>query len=87
MMLSEEFSQKTIAAMDLALERACRFLPIGLPEHQTRKFVAEKIIECAKNGNQTLAGLTEVGRRAIHELIARRNETADEMTLTHPDGK
>jgi urease gamma subunit len=67
-MLSDEFNKKTLAIMELALERACRFLPLGLPEHETRKFVAEKIVECARNGNQSLAGLTEVGRQAVREL-------------------
>jgi hypothetical protein len=43
-----------------------------IAEHETRKFVAEKIIECARNGNQTLAGLTEVGRRAVRELMAAK---------------
>ena len=75
-MISEEFDKKTFAAMELALERACRFLPLRLPEHETRKFVAEKIIECAKNGNKTLAGLTEVGRRAVHELITATKREA-----------
>jgi uncharacterized protein YoaH (UPF0181 family) len=75
-MIIEEFNWKTLAVIDLALERACRFLPIGLSEHETRKFVAEKIVESAKNGNQTLAGLTEAGRRAVHELIAKKSEIA-----------
>lgn len=78
-MISDEFDKKTLAIMELALERAGRFLPLGLPEHETRKFVAEKIIECARNGNQTLAGLTEVGRRAVHELrelMAAKSESA-----------
>jgi urease gamma subunit len=78
-MITDEFNKKTLAIMDLALERACRFLPLGLPEHETRKFVAEKIVECARNGNQTLVGLTEVGRQAVRELrelMAAKNETA-----------
>jgi urease gamma subunit len=78
-MISDEFDKKSLAIMELALERACRFLPLGLPEHETRKFVAEKIVECARNGNRTLPGLTEVGRRAVHqlrELMAAKNETA-----------
>jgi hypothetical protein len=75
-MISEEFNRKTLAVMNLALERSCRFLPIGLSEHETRRFVAEKIVECARNGNQTLAGLTEAGRRAVHDFVAKKNETA-----------
>jgi urease gamma subunit len=78
-MISEEFDKKTLAAMNLASERACRFLPLGLPEHETRKFVAEKIVECARNGNQSLVGLTEVGRQAVRELrelMAAKSESA-----------
>ncbi|MGY3611012.1 MULTISPECIES: hypothetical protein [unclassified Bradyrhizobium] len=87
-MISEDFNKKTLAAMDLALERACRFLPIGLSEHETRKLVAERILESARSGNQTLAGLTEAGRRAVHELIAKKNATGEEIDgLTQPEAK
>jgi hypothetical protein len=38
--------------------------------HSARKFVAEKIIECAKQHTHTLGGLTEAARRAVAELSA-----------------
>jgi hypothetical protein len=63
-MITQEFDKKTIAKMDLALERACRYLP----DHDARRFVAKRIIECATAHTQTLAGLTEAGRQAVADL-------------------
>lgn len=70
MLLSEKFSERTISNMDVALERACRLMPSAFEGHPARKFVAEKIVECATRHTQTLGGLTEAGRRAVAELAA-----------------
>jgi hypothetical protein len=67
-MLADEFDERTVANMDVALERACQHLPPKFADHKGRKFVAEKIVECAKKHTQTLGGLTEAGRRAAAEL-------------------
>ena len=67
-MLKQEFSERVIANMDVALERACKLMPEVLASHGARKYVAEKIVECAKSHTQTLGGLTEAGRRAVAEL-------------------
>ena len=67
-MIADEFDERTVANMDVALERACQHLPPQLAGHKGRKFVAEKIVECAKKHTQTLGGLTEAGRRAAAEL-------------------
>lgn len=71
MMISEEFNARTISNMDVALERACNTMPNLLAQHPARKYVAEKIVECAKTHTQTLDGLTEAGRRAVAELVAQ----------------
>jgi hypothetical protein len=70
MLLKEEFSERVIANMDVALERACKLMPEILVAHNARKYVAERIVECAKTHTQTLGGLTEAGRRAVAELAA-----------------
>ncbi|MGY0574076.1 hypothetical protein ACTGJ9_025855 [Bradyrhizobium sp. RDM12] len=70
MLLKDAFSERAIANMDVALERACKLMPDVLVSHVARKFVAEKIVDCAKTRTQTLAGLTEAGRRAVAELAA-----------------
>jgi hypothetical protein len=64
----QEFAMtpETIAKMGLALERACRHGPQNADE---RKYVAAKIVVCAKTHTQTLAGLTEAGRQALAEFI------------------
>lgn len=45
-------------------------MPLAFEGHPARKFVAEKIVECANKHTQTLGGLTEAGRRAVAELAA-----------------
>jgi hypothetical protein len=70
MLLSEKFNERTIANMDVALERACRLMPVAFEAHPARKFVAKKIVECASLHTQTPGGLTEAGRRAVAELAA-----------------
>jgi hypothetical protein len=70
MLLKDEFGERTISHMDVALERACKLMPDILESHKARKYVAQKIVECAKTHTTTLAGLTEAGRRAVAELAA-----------------
>lgn len=43
-------------------------MPLAFEGHPARKFVAERIVECASKQTQTLGGLTEAGRRAVAEL-------------------
>jgi hypothetical protein len=69
-MIADEFDERVVANMDVALDRACRLLPGKMADHSARKFVAEKIIECAKQHTRTLGGLTEAARRAVAELSA-----------------
>ena len=44
-MITDEFDERVIANMDVALDRACRLLPEKMADYSARKFVAEKIIE------------------------------------------
>jgi hypothetical protein len=46
------------ANMELALERACKFLPGGTEGHEARRYVANKILECAERGNGSVRALT-----------------------------
>ena len=45
-------------------------MPLAFEAHAARKFLAEKIVECACKHTHTLAGLTEAGRRAVAILAA-----------------
>jgi hypothetical protein len=64
MTIREQFDRRTMAAMEVALDRACERWPDG-GEHVRRKRVAESIIRCAKTGNRSLGALIMAGERAV----------------------
>jgi len=68
MMIAERFDSRTLANMEVALERACKVLSIGAEEHAARRHIASKILERAESGDRTLGALTEAGRAAASEL-------------------
>lgn len=68
MMIAESFDPRTLANMEVALERACKALPLGSEQHEARRHVANRIVECAESGDRTLGGLTEAGRAAASEF-------------------
>jgi len=73
-MIIDHFDDRTIANMEVALERACRRLSSGSDKHQTRRLIANKIIECANRGDTTLGRLTESGYAAVKQLTAQLGE-------------
>jgi hypothetical protein len=77
MLIADSFDQRTLANMELALERACKMLPIGGQHHKARRRIARRILECAKSGERTLGGLTDAGCAAATELCdAQRTKEA-----------
>jgi hypothetical protein len=73
MMIAESFDSRTLANMEVALERACEMLSIEQSErHEARRHIAARILQCAESGDRTLGGLTEAGRIAASELGAAR---------------
>jgi hypothetical protein len=68
--ITDSFDARTLANMEVALERACKMLAIGAEEHRVRRHIASKILECAKSGDRTLGGLTDAGRVAVTELCS-----------------
>jgi hypothetical protein len=69
-MITDGFGPRMVANMEIALERACEFLPLGNEQHEGRRHVASKILECAKTGNGSVQALTAAGRTAAIELHA-----------------
>jgi len=67
-MITDTFDRRTIAKMEVALERACLLLPTGSEKHRARRIIAGKIIECANRGDATLSRLTEAGCAAAMQL-------------------
>src|SRR4029453_18721135 len=78
-MITELFNGRTMANMEVALERACLLLPTGSEKYRTRRLIANKIIECANRGDTTLSGLTEAGYAAVKQLT-----TAHSGVRSHP---
>ena len=62
-MIADKFDDRTLANMEVALDRACKDLPGG-GSHAARRRIARKILECAREGDVTLAGLTKAGLAA-----------------------
>jgi len=62
-----ELSERTKANMDVVLEETCRQLPHG-GDHDSRRFIAERLIEAGQSGHSTHGELGIIARRALAEL-------------------
>jgi hypothetical protein len=69
-MISNTFDRRTIANMEVALERACLLLSTCSEKHHARRIIAGKILECASRGDATLSRLTEAGYVGAMQLNA-----------------
>ena len=67
-----EISSRVQANMDVVLEQVCAELPHG-GDHESRKYIAEQLIEAAEAGHGTLGELTTVARRALLQINNRSN--------------
>ena len=81
-MITDTFNRRTIANMEVALERACLLLPTGSEKHRARRIIAGKIIECANRGETSLGRLTEAAYASAMQLSSsaqpvRKKEAAD----------
>ena len=63
-LIAERFDSRTLANMEVALDRACKILPEGSERHEARRYIASRILQCANGGDLTLGGLTEAARAA-----------------------
>jgi hypothetical protein len=67
-----KIGERTAANVDVVLEEACQGLAHG-GDHETRKYVAKKLMQSAKKGTVTLEGLRPVASRALSELLSRKS--------------
>ena len=56
-MITDDFDERTIANMEVALDRACERFPKQLASHEARKRIAAQILR-GPEGERTLKGLT-----------------------------
>ena len=71
-MITDDFDERTIANMEVALERACERFPKQLATHQARKHIAVRILKHATQGERTLKGLTDAAILAATVISSRR---------------
>ena len=60
-----DFDQTTLANMTAALEKVCKMLPADKDSHETRKQIADAMIECARAGRRSLRDLEEAGLKML----------------------
>ena len=60
----DEFDDRIRANMDVVLEEICREMPHG-GDHESRKFIAERLMECAREGRTSLSELNSVALRPM----------------------
>ena len=73
-MIVEQFDRRTMAAMELALARACERWQYG-GKHNVRKRIAHSIIRCAQTGNTSLDALTEAAECTAVQLSQSRRRS------------
>jgi hypothetical protein len=64
MLIGGAFDSRTLANMNVALERVCANSAQG-KDHSVRKRVARRIVQSARNGKTTTGQLTAAGQRAL----------------------
>lgn len=64
------FDERLQANIEVVLDETCRELPHG-GDHESRKFVAEQLVQAARGGKTSLSELTYTGRRALVHLQNR----------------
>jgi hypothetical protein len=64
-------SRRTSANMEVVLDEVFEAVPHG-GDHESRKYVAKKLMQSTRKGNVTLDGLRAVGRDAFRQLSTQR---------------
>jgi hypothetical protein len=75
MPINGDFDSRTLANMNVALDRVCETTAHG-EDHAVRKRVAKQIIKCARRGKTTLTELTAAGQRGLITLAPTVQQAA-----------
>ena len=73
MLIDGAFDLRTLANMNVALDRVCEKAAHG-EDHAVRKRVARQIVKCARSGKTTLGELTAAGQRGLIAALPMRTE-------------
>jgi hypothetical protein len=72
MLIEGAFDSRTLANMNVALDRVCEKAAQG-EDHSVRKRVARQIVKCARGGKTTLGELTAAGQRGLITALPTPN--------------
>jgi hypothetical protein len=76
MLINGAFDARTLANMNVALDRVCETAARG-EDHAVRKRVAKQIVKCARHGKTTLGELTAAGARGLITLAPTAEQAAN----------
>jgi hypothetical protein len=84
-MIAGHFDRRTMAAMEVALDRVCERWPNG-GTHKARKRAARGIIRCADTGHTGLDALIEAGEHALAQPPRSQKATqSDRVSAPYAD--
>jgi hypothetical protein len=63
-----KLDDRTAANLDVVLDSVCQMLPNSGGDHESRKFIATRMLRAAQRGKRTLGELDLVARRAMKSL-------------------
>jgi hypothetical protein len=69
----DEFNERLRARLEAVLDQACGRRLVNGGDHATRKYVAERLAEAARNEMVQFEELRVVARRALDELPSRKS--------------
>lgn len=75
MFIDGAFEPRTLANMNVALDRVCEKVTDG-EDHSVRKRVARQIVKCARSGKITLGELTAAGQRGLIRALPTPRQSA-----------
>jgi hypothetical protein len=75
MFIDGAFEPRTLANMNVALDRVCEKATDG-EDHSVRKRVARQIVKCARSGKITLGELTAAGQRGLIRALPTPRQSA-----------
>jgi hypothetical protein len=76
-MITDEFNERIVANMEVALQRACERFPRELATHEARKRIAARLLERADRGERTLKGFTDAAITAA-TVISSGNHRSEQ---------
>ena len=83
-MITDDCDERTVAKMQVALNRACERFPRDLASHEARKRIAAKLLERARHGERALKGFTDAAITAAVITTSKKSEPFTSSPAAHP---